>query len=294
MVKEDNLLIPKGIHAQYVSRVLPGGLSDLEGLELARKDRTNTLIEGDTGLGKTKLVMAHAEVSNLPFYSVNCNRGTNPDEMFGGWTPTAEGNFCWTDGVVTQLVRTGGVLLLDEINFMKSDIAAALHPLLDDRRTLTLLLKGGEVIKAHNDFQVVACMNPDYEGTNPLNWAFKNRFTQHWVFTYEDNNEDILIENRPHLLQMGGLLRDAKDNGTISSPVSTNSLMSFADMTEDTNLDYAVWNFINRFDEDERPAVSEIIQVMLPQLCEDFGIDSGDYVDNTTEVDTDEDENEDE
>jgi hypothetical protein len=267
-------LIPKGSLDNYVERVLAGGQTDLQILAYAHKVRHNVLISGDTGVGKTHSVSAHAESTGLPFVSIACNGATNPDQMFGQFKPSEDGNgFEWVDGIVTTLVRNGGVLLLDEVNFMKPDISAALHPLLDSRRTLTLVENGGEVIKAHEGFQAVACINPNYEGTRPLNEAFKNRFGIHLEYTYEGNNEDILVENRPALLELADKLRIARENGTIATPVSTNSLMEFGEFVEDLGLEFAISNFVNKFDIDERAAIKEYFDILIPQIANEFGED---------------------
>lgn len=285
-------LIPNKSLENYVKRIIDGGQTDLELLEYAHKSRHNVLISGDTGVGKTHCVSAHAESISLPFVSIACNGATNPDQMFGMFMPSTEGKgFEWVDGVVTSLVRHGGVLLLDEVNFMKADIAAALHPLLDSRRTLTLVENGGEVIKAHEDFQVVACINPNYEGTRPLNEAFKNRFALQVEFDYEGNSEDILIDGRPSLLELADRLRESRENGTITTPVSTNALMEFCEFVEDIGMEFAISNFVNRFEIDERSAIKEYFDVLIPQIASEFGTDVPDLFvveQPTEETDTDE------
>ena len=301
-ITEDILanLIPNGVFSQYIPRVFDnmGGRTDLSLLENAFNNKENVLITGETGVGKTMSVQAFAEDKKLPYYSVNCNRATSTQEMFGQFIPDEDGKsksgIKWVDGVITQLTRAGGVLLLDEVNMLTANIAAALHPLLDRRRELTLMQKGGEVIVAHKNFFVVATMNPDeYEGTNPLNPAFRNRFATPLRYEYDNNNEDTLLKGLPNLVALGDMLRSAKSNGTILTPVSTNSLIEFADHCEDLDIYTAVGLFLNRFDEDEVNAVNEILGLMLPKIAEDFGIDDVDYIiadidDEDTEDDTDE------
>lgn len=283
-------LIPTNSLENYVPRELAGGRNDLEILAYANKVRHNVLISGDTGVGKTHSVSAHAESMGLPFVSIACNGATNPEQMFGQHVPSEDGNgFPWVDGLVTTLVRNGGVLLLDEVNFMKPDISAALHPLLDSRRTLTLVENGGEVIKAHKDFQAVACINPNYEGTRPLNEAFKNRFGIQLEYIYENNNEDILIEGRPALLDFANQLRTARENGTIQTPISTNALMEFCEFVEDLGLEFAISNLVNKFELDEQSAIKELFDVFIPQIANEFGEDVPEiFVVDTTDTTDDE------
>jgi MoxR-like ATPase len=66
-------------------------------------------------------------------------------------------------------------LYIDEINMAKPETLPILHSALDHRRMMTNPYTG-EVLKAHEDFTVIAAINEGYIGTSPLNEALKNRF----------------------------------------------------------------------------------------------------------------------
>ena len=287
----DNLgdLIPKNKLANYVSREVADGQTEFDIFAYALENKQNTLIEGDTGCGKTYAVMAHAEKMQMPFFSVACNGATNPDQLIGTWLPKADGGIEWVDGVITTFVRNGGVLLLDEVNFMKPDISAAFHSLLDDRRTLNLIENGGEVIKAADTFQVIATYNRNYAGTREINEAFKNRFAHKPEFTYEQLDEDTLTGGGQYaLLNLAEQLRQARADGIIHTPISTNSLMLFCDFIEDMSLEYALTNFINQFNDDERSSIKEIFDIFIPQIAGDLGVDVPEmFVVETTQADID-------
>lgn len=268
----DELVPPSWLATDYLNRSYPTGETtqrDVDILALAKKMRMNTLIYGPTGPGKTSCVLAYCAEFGIPFYSVSCNGAVEPRQLFGSYVPTEEaGKYVWQDGPVTTMVRNGGVLLLNEVNFMPPRIAAALYSLTDKRRTL-YLMEHNEVIVAHDDFQVIADFNPDYEGTRPLNEAFKNRFAVKLYFDYDTVIEQQLV-NSDALLRLAGLLRASHKVGDLVTPISTNMLMEFEDIVEDIGLEFAVENFLNAFALDERASVQEVIELQRISLESDF------------------------
>ena len=113
--------------------------------------------------------------------TVSGNASMESRQLFGGFIPDGDGGYGWIDGPVTDVVRNGGVLLLDEMNFISPKIYTTLYPLTDGRRSITLLDHMGETIVAHEDLTIFATMNPDYIGTTPLNFAMRNRFDIHGI-----------------------------------------------------------------------------------------------------------------
>lgn len=267
-------LIPDAeFYDTYKSRKI-GGHSDLDIFRYARKAHLNVLVFGPTGPGKTSAVMAYAAKDKLPFYSVPCNVGIDPSELFGKYMKEGE-KWVWQDGPVTTMVRHGGVLLINEINMMPAKIAAALFSLLDKRRQIQLVAHKGEVITAHPDFQVIADMNPGYEGTRDLNAALKNRFPIKLDWGYEPAIEKQLVGSNA-LLELAGKLRARQAAGDIETPVSTNMLQEFERIATDLGVEFAVSNFISAFDADERPAMKQVLDLYHDRIKDDFrypGID---------------------
>ena len=110
--------------------------------------------------------------------------------------------FEWADGPLVVAMRTGAVLLVDEVNLADDAVLERLNSVLEPGRALTLAEKGGaatgeagaaagaEVVVAHPDFRVVATMNPggDY-GKRELSPALANRFTTVWAPAPTDRGE---------------------------------------------------------------------------------------------------------
>ena len=258
---------------QYVQRRLPSGQTEFEIFDSALAERENVLIFGPTGSGKTMSVLAYASERNMPYYNVASHNGIEISQLIGQWIPTPDGHYKWQDGAVTQIVRNGGVLLLNEINFMPERFTTAIFSLLDDRRHLLLMGNNGEIIHAHPDLLIVADMNPQYRGTRPMNEAFKDRWAHKLEFDYDPKIERSLIKSKS-LLDMAGALRESYDKREIATPISTRSLVTFSKNIIKLGIEYAIYSFLNSFgDTKERNAVRMIVDnTYKANIANDFGI----------------------
>lgn len=257
---------------KYLNRKVAGGKTDYEVLDVAMKYHQNVLIRGHAGSGKTMCVLGFASVRGYRYYNVSANVGLEPSHLFGAWTPTEQaGVFKWQDGPVTDLVRHGGVLLLNEIDFMPERITTVLFGLLDDRREIQLLENGGEVIKAHPNLLVVGDHNPNYRGARPMNQAWKDRFAHKLEFEYDKAIERKLIKNKS-LLAVAEKLREQAFKGEIDTPISTRGLISFVKNYENLGLDYAITSYLNGFLDDEREAIKLVFDTTKDGIAKDFGI----------------------
>lgn len=256
---------------QYLNRKVAGKL-DFELLDNAFANHENVLIRGGAGSGKTMCVLAWASARGYRYYNISSNVGLEPSHLFGMWIPTEHaGVFRWQDGPVTELVRNGGVLLLNEIDFMPERITTVLFGLLDDRREIQLLENGGEVIKAHPDLIVVGDHNPNYRGSRPMNQAWKDRFHHKWEFGYDKAIERKLIPNKS-LLEVAEKLRASAEKGELDTPISTRSLVTFVRNVKNVGLDYAIDSYLNGFLDDEREGVKVVMETAKANIANDFGI----------------------
>lgn len=250
---------PSEFLTSYIGREIVPGKSEFDVFDYAFQHAHNVLIEGPTGPGKTSAVMAYAAREKKPFYAVASNIGIEPSQLFGKYVPDLAGGFKWVDGPVTDLVRNGGVLLLNEVNFIPERVATVLFGLLDKRRSITLLDHEAEVIVANDDLLILADMNPDYEGTRPLNKAFRNRFAIQLFWDYDDKVEAKLIK-ADSLRVMAQQFRKAQQAGDYETPCSTNMLIEFEKITKDMGFDFAKSNFVNHFGSDERQAAGVVVE----------------------------------
>ena len=257
-------LIPDDFFIEdYVSRKI-NGVTDLDLIDEARALKHNVLIEGPTGSAKTSLVFAAAARAKLPVVTVPCNGAAEPRTFIGGWTPQPDGTFDYVPGDLVKIVQHGGIIYLDEVNMLPPKIAAFLHGLLDRRRTITIPEATGSTfpteVSAHETTQVVAAYNAGYQGTRPLNEAFKNRFSLKVHFPYLREVEEELLGSTA-LLDFADSLRLRFEVGDITTPISTNMLLEFEEFSHNDALgfDFAIGNFIAAFTIEEQPVVKEVL-----------------------------------
>jgi MoxR-like ATPase len=242
----------------YIPRKFADGLTEEQIYTYAMKTKKNVAVEGHAGTGKTTSFMTFASKNGLEFGSMSCNAGVEPSQFFGRFTPTVDGKLEWRDGLVTHFFRNGGVLVIDEANFLPQKIASVLHGALDDRRVLTLQDHEGEVIKAHPNLLIAMCYNDKYKGTSKFNEAFADRFWIKLNFEYDTNIEKKFIPSET-LLDLAKSMRDDAIAGVYETPVSTRLLKQFVDLAQNLSYDFAVDNFVNSFRDDERASVKLLL-----------------------------------
>jgi hypothetical protein len=256
---------------EYVNRKI-AGRTDWDIFDQALTDGDNILIEGGAGSGKTIAVQSYASARRYRYFNVSNNNGIDPSQLFGRWIPKADGQgYMWQDGAVTLLVRHGGVLLLNEVNFLPARVSTVLFSLLDYRREIQLLENGGEVVKAHPNLLIVADMNYGYKGTQELNQAFSDRFNIKLEFPYDRAIENKVVGSRA-ILNLADQLRDQYDKEELSSPISTRSLVSLVKNAKRFGADFAITSFVNGFNKDERNGVRLACETHKDNIEQDLGL----------------------
>ncbi len=143
--------------------------------EAAYAHRMPVMLKGPTGCGKTRFLEHMAWRLGKPLITVACHEDMTASDLAGRYLLDAEGTI-WHDGPVTTAVRYGAICYLDEIVEARQDTTVVVHPLTDERRVLPLEKKG-ELIRAHEDFQLVISYNPGYQSVvKDLKESTKQRF----------------------------------------------------------------------------------------------------------------------
>lgn len=247
-LKVGNQTLPiNSIRTQFVPTIeqtIINNVEELETLALGINQNLPTLLIGDTGTGKTSLVRYLAKHTNNSFRRLNLNGGTTNDELKGHYileeNPKGGSSMKWIDGVLTDAMRNGYWIVLDEINACLPEITFTLHSLLDDDGFLVLDEKDGEVVKPHGNFRVFATMNPsfDYAGTKDLNKALLSRFPIVIQTKYQtpEIELEIIKAHNPKISDADGVamikvadaIRQARNSQTINFICSTRELINWA------------------------------------------------------------------
>lgn len=137
--------------------------------------RMPMMLKGPTGCGKSRFVEYMAWKLGKPLITVACNEDMTASDLVGRFLLDKEGTK-WQDGPLTTAARLGAICYLDEVVEARQDTTVVIHPLTDHRRTLPLDKKG-ELIEAHDDFQLVISYNPGYQSLmKDLKQSTKQRF----------------------------------------------------------------------------------------------------------------------
>lgn len=148
---------------------------EIEIYQAAYDVRMPVMLKGPTGCGKSRFVEYMAWKLQRPLVTVACNEDMTASDLVGRFLLDINGTR-WQDGPLTVAARIGAICYLDEVVEARQDTTVVIHPLTDHRRELPLEKKG-ELVKAHEDFQLVISYNPGYQSLmKDLKQSTKQRF----------------------------------------------------------------------------------------------------------------------
>jgi nitric oxide reductase NorQ protein len=211
-------------------------------LEKAYRSGLFVLIIGPKGTGKTTLVRRFASEMNKELDSVNFSLRTRESHLVGSRTLN-KGEINFVEGVLVKSMRNGTLLYLDELNAAEADVLLRLDEALDDRRQLVLKEAEGQIIKAADDWFVIATINPlSHVGTKELPPQLLSRFPVRMRLDYppEDIELDIVsrhvtiddskVKDVKHAIQLAKSLREAAAVEELYYSPSIRETIAFAKM----------------------------------------------------------------
>ena len=147
-------------------------------------------LHGHTGSGKTTLVEQVAARLTWPFMRVNFDSEITRMDLIGRDVLVNEGGVTsskFVDGILPQMMSGPYIGCLDEIDFVRPDIAYVLQRAAEGNG-LMLTEDGGRMVKPHKLFRMFATGNTVgqgdeygmYQGSRPQSMAFLDRWTV-WV-----------------------------------------------------------------------------------------------------------------
>jgi len=194
--------------------------NEIELFNAAYSSRLPVMLKGPTGCGKTRFVEHMAYKLNRPLITIACHEDLFASDLIGRYLLKND-ETVWEDGPLTRAVRMGAICYLDEVVEARKDTTVVIHPLTDNRRTLTIDKKG-EVVPAHPDFVLVISYNPGYQSVlKDLKQSTRQRFVS-MEFDYPESAKeaeivsqegDIEIETAEKLVSLAGKIRNIREHG---------------------------------------------------------------------------------
>lgn len=237
--------------AAFVPALRTGYNMDLEAahaLIMGWECGDRTLITGPTGSGKSTLNEHCCALTGRPMLRVNMTGDIESSVLFGSLV-VESGATVWKDGPVTEAVRYGAVMMLDEWDVTPPEILFGLQWLLEDGGKLFLKEMPGDAtskfIVPHANFRIVCLGNTvgqgddsgRYSGTNVQNNASIDRFQTTIVLNYMDPADEARILNDnckgldatliKKMVSFGNLVRTAAQQNGINLTMSPRTLINW-------------------------------------------------------------------
>lgn len=246
--------------------------------------RQSLALHGETGTGKTDMLLYIADKLNEPCYIVKVNAAMMPEHLEGGKELTVQNGVSVTEdryGPAVKAYANGGLLILDEVDKANEALQASLHGLVEGK-PWPVEMFSLNIVK-HLMCRIVGTANTTGEGgsekyttSQKMDDALRSRFG--WLKTaYPDpaTELEILKRNFPKLPQalqvkmvkLGNAIRSVveAENSDVRAVFSTRTLVNWghymmvfgvkAKAIE--SLDFA---FQGSVDPESKDTVNDIIQ----------------------------------
>lgn len=122
------------------------------------KSGFHVILHGGIGLGKTTFALEAGLPDGNQAYGLTLTDGMTLGDLFGRfWLKS--GTSEWVDGPATRALRSGGRLVLNEVESAAGEIMTALHALTDHPSIAMVALPNGEILTPAPGFRVVMTSN---------------------------------------------------------------------------------------------------------------------------------------
>lgn len=248
---------------------------------------------GETGTGKTEMLLYVADLLNEPVYMIKCHPALMPEDLEGSRT-LVDGKTPFMPGPAAKGYMNGGLVIFDEADKLSLTTQPALHGLVEGKPWPIETI--GRTISKNPDCRIACTGNTTGEGGNDfyvtsqrMDDALRSRIG--WYRTnYPQPTVELKIINKTfpnipkrmahEMVRFGNALRDARlgsDRKGIDDPIgcvfSTRTLFNWAFHTMAfgpqanwrESLDFAMGGSV---DPESRNEVDEIIQRHFDDLID--------------------------
>lgn len=216
--------------------------------EIAINASMNVWCVGESGTGKTEFVQRLLEGMKRSFVVTSFNGESCVDDLLGHYRIKG-GDTEWVEGSLASAMKTGSVLVIDEVDAAPPEANLVLHRVLELRggkpRSF-FNVRNGEIVTAKEGFTILATSNTagagdfsgNFAGTQTQNQAFRDRFLfeyfdyptkaiQRKILTIRTGANEAFIDQ---LTQFGALVRDGVNNGELATTVTMRSMLLMCEM----------------------------------------------------------------
>ena len=282
---QEGAIIPK-VNSLYV----PFGFFDNMKRIVASKKFYPVFVSGLSGNGKTFMVEQACAQLKVECLRVNISPETDEDDLIGGFR-LIDGETKWFDGPVVQAMKSGAVLILDEID-RGSNKLMCLQGVLEGKGLF--VKKTGEFVEPKQGFNVIATANTKGKGDETGRYMaatiLDDAFLERFPITVEQEYPDTKVETKiltklftslgiddkafaENLVKWADIIRKTFVEGAIDELISTRRQSHIAEAyTIFNDKMEAIKYCINRFDAETKTSFLDLYTK----------IDAG--IDPTTEV----------
>lgn len=252
-------------------------------IKCAAKDDLPILLVGETGTGKTSMILEEAGKQKKAIIRFTLSGETSVDDFVGKYI-LEDGKTVWQDGVLLRAMRQGYWLVVDEINAALPEILFVLHSLLDDSKEVLVAANDGEVVTPKEGFRFFATMNPvqEYAGVKALNRAFMSRFPIVKKVEYPSSKQEIQIlqkksgvgaKDAVKMVSVANKIRKMKSQEKIFEGCSTRDLIFWGNLEKEFGLEKAfTMSVLDKYFEGEEErklvagAYSKVFNSSMPHI----------------------------
>ena len=268
---QEGAIIPK-VNSLYV----PFGFFDNMKRIVASKKFYPVFVSGLSGNGKTFMVEQACAQLKVECLRVNISPETDEDDLIGGFR-LIDGETKWFDGPVVQAMKSGAVLILDEID-RGSNKLMCLQGVLEGKGLF--VKKTGEFVEPVSGFNIIATANTKGKGDETGRYMaatiLDDAFLERFPITVEQEYPDTKVETKiltklfaslgindkafaENLVKWADIIRKTFEEGAIDELISTRRLSHIAEAyTIFNDKMEAIKYCINRFDNETKTSFLDL------------------------------------